>query len=339
MIVRPPGPFPPSGPEAPLEIDLGVRVRDRLFTKAELTGATREGIKAGLAAAIEAERWEEAAELLRAFVDTWPVAALVDGAREAWTRGPEGRALAVLWRAAELVRMGHGWTALPAGGWVLPDADWLRWAGEGGGVEVQPRSEGDGAAEVARALDIEVASAQPLVLPPVIDLPGPELADRRAWVCGALARGEAAAVRFTAPVPDDPASQLALGEVRLEGDAQAAFERYGLAGLVVGRAPAWDEVLGSAPAGEPGEVLRPTCDTALLPGPPSRLARGQVQTVGWLLWPAPYRPLPVAPRAVAVLRALDGRRDRVAVAKCLGVPVEAVAPVLDELVTIGAATG
>ena len=37
------------------------------------------------------------------------------------------------------------------------------------------------------------------------------------------------------PVPNDSASQLAMGEIRLEARAQHAFEAYGWAGLWVTR--------------------------------------------------------------------------------------------------------
>jgi hypothetical protein len=165
-----------------------------------------------------------------------------------------------------------------------------------------------------------------------------ELASRREELARRLVHAEIAAVAVEGELPADTQTVLALGEMRLEGLAQRAYERFGAAGLLAPRAPSFSEILRPAPSGVQGEKLRQACDTAILPGPPSALARGEGSPVGWLLWRGPYASVPVQPEAVALLGALDGTRDLAEVAEALGAPANVVAEMAQQLVKLGAAT-
>ena len=171
-------------------------------------------------------------------------------------------------------------------------------------------------------------------LPPYLAISGSDLAGRRAELCQKAAAGELHAVLFSSPVPGDPASQLALGELRMEAASQRAVEAYGLPGLLAPDAPLWREALGSAPAGRSGSPLRAMCDIAILPGTPARLRQGNAAPVGWLLWNGPARPLPVADSAIALIRNIGkGVPEAIAAAE---LEPEQGRAVLNELVQIGA---
>jgi hypothetical protein len=340
MIVRPPAPFPPLGAEAPGTLDLGVRLRDQLFVGAVLGGPLRQAISGRLGQAVEAQQWHAAARLLEAFLDSFPVASLVDAARLRWTEGPDADALAVLARAGELICLAMDWGAAPDGCWPWPSDAWIEGTiGSVGVSAVEQRDPQDGAEALALLLG-EVPVDEGIlseVLPPHATVPGARLAERREELCGWLARGDLTAVRVTGELPDAPAAQLALGEIRLEGERQAALERFGVAGLRAGAVRDWKAQLrpqATAPLHGP---LAPRCAAAVLPGTPGRLARGDARPVGWLLWNAPSPPVAVQPAAVAVLRELDGQRDLADVAASLEAPPEAVEAVAAELCRVGAA--
>jgi hypothetical protein len=340
MIVRPPAPFPPLGAELPGTLDLGVRLRDQLFVGAVLSGPLRQALSGRLGQAVNAGEWRGAARLLAAYLDSYPLAALLDAARLRWTDGPDPDALAVLARAGELVCLAMDWQAGPDGCWPWPSTAWIEGTIGGVGVSaVEQRDPQDGAEQLALLLG-EVPVDEGIlseVLPPHATVSGERLAERREELCGWLARGDLTAVRVTGELPDDPAARLALGEIRLEGERQAALERFGLAGLRAGSVRDWKAQLrpqATAPVHGP---LVPRCSAAVLPGTPGRLARGDASPVGWLLWNAPTAPVAVQPAAVAVLRELDGERDLAAVAGSLEAPPEAVQAVAAELCRVGAA--
>jgi hypothetical protein len=339
LILRPIGPFPPVGAEAPGEVDLGVRLRDRCLCRDFLVGLVRGGLWSGLAAAVEAERYAQASELLRMWLESWPLAALVDPARRQWTRGASPEALGVLVRVSELVRAATAWPALGTGPWPAPDAAWLASAAGApadGRWQLVGRGIADGSDVVAGAIAVDRAEPQPLSLPPTLAVAGELLAARRHELTRAIARGELAAVEITSPVPPDAASQLALGELRMESDCQVAYEQVGIAGLVAGGLEPWDAGLLPVPTGRLGRHLRATCQTFLLPGTPQRLRQGQTDTIGWLVWEGPHRPVAVHPVAVETLRAMDGRRDVAGVASQLGLDADALLPVVEELARVGA---
>ena len=321
-------------------LDLGVRLRDQLFVGAVIGGPLRQALSGRLGQAVEAQRWHAAARLLEAFLDSFPVAALVDDARLRWTGSPDPEALAVLGRAGELVCLAMDWGAAPDGCWPWPSDAWIE--GTIGTVAVsavEQRDPQDGAEQLALLLG-EVPLDEGIfdeVLPPHATVLAERLVERREELCGWLARGDLSAVRLLDALPDTPAARLAMGEVMLEGERQAALERYGLAGLRAGVVKDWRKQLrpqATAPVHGP---LEPRCAAAVLPGTPGRLERGDASPVGWLLWEEATAPLPVQPAAVAVLRALDGQKELSAVAAALEAPPEAVEAVAAELCRVGAA--
>jgi hypothetical protein len=338
--VLPFAPFPPTAVERPGTVDLAARLQDRFFCAAWLGEPARMALEQRLALAVDGARWGRAAALLRALLDCWPLAATVEAARQGWLDRRDPVALARLARVAEIVRQAQGWEALPAGPWCLPDPAWIRAEVGALSVRVSPRCPADGAQAVAEAIGTPL-EAEP-DLPQGLSLqPAASLAEHRAALGRSLSEGRLGAVLIQGEHPDDAASQLALGELRLEGSHQHAVERFGLAGLELepdGPLPAWDQALAPATPGAGGAVLRAVASGRFLPGPVGALAAGRPQRVGYLLWAGPHPPVPVAPVAVAVLQALDGVRDTTAVAQVLGGPIDQVALVLDELVRLGAAT-
>jgi hypothetical protein len=338
VIVVPPGPFPPLGGEPQGVMDLGVRLRDQLFVGPVLRGPMRDAISGRLGRALAADEWETAGALLGAWLDTWPVGALVDEARTRWTSRPDGAALAVLGRAGELIRLAMDWGASPDGAWPWPSDAWMEGMVGTASVEaVLRRDPTDGAALVSSLFDVPLDDGAFDDLPPHAVVPGSALAARRVELGCWLARDELRAVRITGPVPNEPEAALALGEIRLEGSGQSALERWGLAGLRAGTVPAWQSALGPRPVAPVVGVLAARCQVAILPGTPDRLARGESGSVGWLLWEAPTAPVPVSRPAVAVLQAFDGEKNLDEVAASLGAPLEVVREVAAELCHLGAA--
>jgi hypothetical protein len=265
----------------------------------------RERLEQRLALAVDGGRWELAAAYAAALVDSWPVLAALEQARQRWRSERDPAALVILARADELQRLARG-------------------------EELDEHA----------PLPGERASLPPGVERVAVE----ELSGRRARLARALARGVLRAV-LVGGRAEGPEQQLALGELRLEGSHQRMVERFGLQALELSAEQAAEDWrwggrdgLGSPSPGQPGPVLVAACQGRFLPGPPSALRAGRPQRVGWLLWDAPVRPIMVAPVAVAVLSALDGTRDTHAIAELLRGPVEGVGEVLDELVALGAAT-
>ena len=369
-VLFPPGPFPPMDPLEPdtedesLEdsldapdpetelvdtgavTDLGASFRDQLYTGHHLDGRARSALQARLRGALESGDWNGAAELLTAWADTFSLSAMVDDANDQWSTEPDGWSLAVLARSAQVVGMALGWTPSPDGPWPWPDAASLRAAV--GPVDpatdvVVRRHPLDGADRLATLLGLKVEDAEAMKLPEHVLASPEELVDRRAELAAGLADGLCHAVVLTGPPPQTPQVALARGELRMEGAAQVAVDRYGLAGLLAPDAPSWPEVRTPAPAEavdglELTAVLDATCDGALVPGPPGRLRRGEVDTVGVLLFVGPHPPVWVAPVAVHVLRGLNGQRTLGELAAAMDAPPDALLAVASELLSLGAAT-
>ncbi len=317
----PPGLFPPSVTSDDGLPDLAARLWRSFFDPAWMAMDGRARLEDRLALAVDGAEWERAAELLAAFVDTWPLSASIAEAGCAWRDQADLRALCIIARTAEVVRLALGWDLLDDGCWLVPPASWLR-RGESAG------------------------SLLPSTLPASVQrVAATELAAQRARLASALALGELSAVLVDGEPPADAATQLALGELRLEGSHQVLVERYGLAAVrvpreCVDRARRWqdEDLLDTPLPGTPGPVLTARCQGRFMPGPHSAVRAGRPQRVGYLLWDAPVRPVMVAPVAVAVLQVLDGVRDTTAVAEALGGPRDQVQAILDELVAMGAAT-
>ncbi|MCB9781024.1 MAG: hypothetical protein H6742_20815 [Alphaproteobacteria bacterium] len=340
LRLLPLGPFPPWGRALPADgvLDLGALLRDQLLARGVLSGPARQALQARFAQALEAGDLPRAADLLGLWLDTWPLAAAIEQARAEWTAAPSAEALAIIERAAACVLDGFGWRRIPGTPWPCPPDEWIVAQTEGRTVRLSGRGEADGAVLVSAALGVPVSGEEDPGLPVVRSVDGLALVGERSALARALVTGEAAAVRLTSPPPPSPAAALALGELRMEGPHQRAYERWGPAGLRVEGEAHWEELLEDADAGEAGAVLMPLAEGLLAPGPASALRRGRVDTVGFLLWDAPFRPVAVHPVAVHVLRALDGERDAAAVAAAVQGPPDQVAQVLAELVRVGAAT-
>jgi len=337
MKVWSPGPCPPTGVLRGEGCDLGALLLESHYSQAHLVHEARPRLQAMLAELLDGGESAEAATVLQALVDTWPAAALVDAAARLWTEQGAAAALSVLGRVAELLCLAHGWSPLGRGPWPMPDDDWVRANVPAGASEICRRTEADGAVAVGELMGLNV-SDRAWALPCVEVVRGEELVSRRGELARRLVLAEIAALDIEGPVPAGPDAALAMGELCMEAMAQAAFDRYGVAGLLAPRAPAWSEILRPAPAGVMGEILRRTCDGAVLPGTPAALARGEVSGTGWLLWRGPYLPIAVQPEAVTLLGALDGEKDLEQVAAQLEVPLDAVQSMAEELVRVGAAT-
>ena len=367
-FILPPGPFPPvdspepdtedelsddfDAPEPETEfvptgevLDLGAIFRDRLYTGHHLDGPARSALQSRLKEALESGDMARGAEVLAAWADTWSLSAMVDDANERWSTEPDGLSLTVLARAAEVVRLALGWATGPSGPWPWPDEAALRAAV--GVVDpardcVLARHPLDGAEQLAASLGLPVQAGNRLELPPHLLLPAEDLIPRRAELGAALAGGDYAAVVLLGEPWETPDAALARGELRLEGEAQVAVDHYGLAGLLASDAPAWAAARGPAPAvagasPDLDTVLDAACDGALVPGPPGRVRRGVLDTVGVLLWVGPHPPVWVAPVAVHVLRGLNGTRSLGQLAEAMGAPPDAMLEVASELLRVGAA--
>lgn len=340
LVLRPVGPFLTGAAEAQGEINLGVRLRERLFTSAALAGPLRAALGDRLRAALMEGDGEAAADALLAWVQTWSLAAMVDEARTRWTQAPDGAALAVLVAAAEVIAKAKGWPMGVDGRWPEPDEAWVRSALEGASPEaVVKRHPDDGAEPLAALLGLPLIEAPPLPSPPVLAIPGEALAPRRAELCGAVARGALAAIRFTSPPPDDLPTRLALGELHLESDHQLRLDRLGLAGLTVNEAPTFAELLSPAPPGAPGEPRRRLCDVAIIPGPPSALRAGRPRPTAWLLFRGPHPPIPTIVEAGRLLQALDGERPFAEAAALAGLAPAQAEELAEALRGLGALTG
>ena len=174
------------------------------------------------------------------------------------------------------------------------------------------------AKEVASLVGVSAEIPLAEELPELLSVRGEELVDLRRELCAKAAKGELLAVRITTPVPSDPASQLAYGELRMEAKAQRAVDMYGAYGLLAPDAPSWTEALKSWEGGAPSGQQKPDglswnqvefrrmVDLAQLPGMPGRLVAGDTTPIWWLLWNGPARPLPISDDAAQVLRALSG---------------------------------
>jgi hypothetical protein len=316
-------------------VDLGILLREEFFCAERIQGPVRQGLKLGLGAAIEGSRPVHAAHYLAAFLDSFAVGAMVDPSRDSWTRGPDPMALAVLARAAGLICLGEGMPALPGGPWPRPSDEWIRHHAQGAET-IQQEHPDDGADWVAELLGLKIERVSPVPLPELIQVPGEELAARRIEIVSALVSEDAVAVELATPLPQDPESLLAMGEIRLEARAQCAMEAYGRAGLLVKEYVRFEALLRAAPPGVLGEACVPFCQVALLPGTPAGLARGELQTTGWLLWDRAVAPVPVTPVAVELIRALDGNKGVEALSEDLSIPGEQVSSIIEVLCQLGA---
>jgi hypothetical protein len=259
------------------------------FQPAQLEAFIRPGLSHLLNDALEIQNFDRASEILSAFIDTWPIASIIETAHARWEAEQDPLSLAVLSRARVILSILGG---------SVPELN------------------------------------LPEKSPPYLIMKGSELASRRAELCKDAAIGSLHAVLFSTPVPIEPASQLALGELRMEAIAQQSVERYGLPGLFAPDAPLFEDTLGRAPAGKKGEQLRRMCDIAQLPGTPARILNGDARPVGWLLWNGPAKPLPVADVAYQLVRHVDKGLEGAATA--VGIPITQAKSIIEDLISLGA---
>lgn len=169
MHLLPPGPYLPHGDPPSGDIDLGCRLRDDFFHRRAVQ-RSREALGHLLPVLLHHGEYDAASRVCQAWLETWPAAALIDGACEAWRGGPDPRARAVLERVTELHALAHGWEILPSGLSLLPDAAWLRGQLQSRTeITVISRGEGDGSEDVAERLGLTVG---------LVDFSFPDLPER-----------------------------------------------------------------------------------------------------------------------------------------------------------------
>jgi len=269
-------------------------------------------------------------------LDTWPLAAMIGDAMQDWIDGPNASSLAVMARCAEVVAPAVGWPLSIDRRWPMPDETWIRDSAGQGPFVVIGRGPRDAAPAVAVSLDSPLGKSELLPLPPVIAAQGDELAARLDEFTAALKSGEVAAIRFETPVPWDDASRAALKALHEASPVQRSFELYGHAALVTGPVPAWKDLLTDAPEGRPSPTPSRVCDAVVLP---MMNAQGELETVGCLLWEAPFKAVTINPSGVEILRRLDGETSVSEIASAVGSPESNVARIVQQLVDLGAASG
>lgn len=333
--VHPPGPYPPHGPEPEGEIDLGIRLRDLMYTRRAIAGWGRRALSERLSAvARNPMRLAMASGWIDDLPATWPLASLIDDARERWTQGPDGDALAVLLRASHLLSPVLGWPTSIDRRWPMPDPDWVRdQLPDEAPIIWVPRAPADGTTGLSIVFESEVEAgslSEPRVIPAGMDQIE---ADPEAFV--RALEGRAEAIQVTTPGPSTEAQRDAWDRVRSIGRKQHCYDRAGLAGLAVEHVPRFGDLLKNAPPGEPGDRLIASCDVLFLP---TLEDEGKVGLVGVVAWDAPFHPVRVVPGAAEVLRHLNGQAGVEDLARTFEVDTATVTEVLDQLVSLGAAT-
>ncbi len=317
-------------------MDLGIRLRDLLYRRALVEGPVRNAF---LNRVTEASRDPHsmlmAMPAIENLLDTWPLAHLVDDARNRWIQGADGTALAVLSRAARLVSAVLGYPVVIDGRWPMPDVEWIEQQVGPGPHAVVHRGFKDGAPAMAVVLRASHSGHEPVELPNLLVTHGDTFADDLPGLLQSLQSGAAAAVRFETPHDYGDAAMAGIEQLRAAAPAQLAFDRYGHAGLLAPDAPAWDDLLRDAPAGDMGEVLLRTCDALVLP---TLNEDGKVEAFAAVVWDAPYRPLRLIPGAGELLRRLDGTKDIATIAQEVSAPEATVRNLYEQLAGLGACT-
>ena len=337
MNLWPPGPCPPTALLRGEGCDLGVRLLEVCYTQSHIQSVVRPALERRIAEALERGDGPAAAAALQGMLDSWPVAALIDASVKLWTDRAAAAVVPVLAKAAELLCLAHGWSKVGSGPWPMPDEEWITAQIPPGVRSICRRSDTDGS-DLLEGITGHAVVERPWALPAVDVVSAEMLVPNRGEIVGRLVRAEVACIELVGELPPGPDARLAMGEVRMEALAQAAYERFGVAGLIAPRAPMWRQLLRPAPAGTEGDVLHQACDTAVIPGPPSALIQGTASPVGWLLWRGPHGAVAVQPEAVAVLGQLDGERTIQQIADSMDAPAGVVKQMADQLVKLGAAT-
>lgn len=334
QVVFPPGPYPPHGSEQPGTIDLGIRVRDQLLRREVIEGAVRQELASRLSAVARAGRLAMSPHLVDALVDTWPLAAMIDEAREQWIQGPDLHALTIIERGMKVVSMALGWPETIDRRWPMPDLDWiLRQVGEGSFV-VQCRGDRDGAPAVAAALGCELVPRPAKDAPAILRVQGDELTAKIDDIMQSMQSQEIRAVHFETPVPWDNDSRDALTLLESEFKVQRAFRRHGLVGLAVEDcAEEFRDLLATPPPGRREDKPIARCDALMVPRTDNQ---GRSALAGVLVWREPYRPMWVHPFAIELLQQLNGQRDKAQLLKQFELDEPTLDGLLDQLQELGA---
>lgn len=332
--VFPPGPYPPSGPAPEGAIDLGVRLRDTLYRRSVVLDA-RSALQSSIRMASRSPRQLlMALPSIDAFLDSWPLASMIEDAVFAWTRQPDPESLAVMHRTAEVVASVLGWPRSVDRRWPLPDEAWMRRQIDGP-VEVIRRAPRDGSAAVAMALDAGFGRSERIPLEGLLQVHGDELALRIDELEQALTSGRARVVDVDGWIPWDEASQAAADRLRACTPLQKAYSHFGLAALEAGGGVPFQELLEDAPAGQMGRQMRRVGDAVLIP---TMDGSGNIHPIGVLCWDDRYRPVKVNPVAITVLDAIGAHDDLDAVARSLQADRSELDPLLEQLAEVGAIT-
>lgn len=332
--VFPPGPYPPSGHEPEGVVDLGIRLRDTLYRRSVVLDA-RNALQNSIRLASRSPR-----QLLMslpsidAFIDSWPLAAMVDDAVATWRVEPNPHALAVLHRTAEVVGSVLGWPRSVDRRWPLPDEAWMRRQVEGP-AEVVRRGPRDGSAAVAMALDCGFGASEKISLPAMLEIHGDELVARLDEAILALAKDEVRAVEVDGWIPWDDDSQTAIAVLRESQPLQGAYAHFGLAALEAGGGVPFAKLLQPAPKGVVADQMRRVGDAVVIPNMDNA---GNIHPVGVLCWDDHYEPVRVNPVAITVLDAIGTHHDLDAVAASLQAERAEVMALVEQLADVGAIT-
>lgn len=331
--VHPPGPYPPTGEELPGEVDLGVRLRDTLYRRAVVLDARKALYGNIRMASRSAQQVLMALPAIDAFVDTYPLAAMIDDAVASWKQEPTPDALTVLRRGADVLGSVLGWPRSVDRRWPLPDEGWMRRQVDGPAIVV-PRGPRDGSAATAVALDA-VFGARESDYPKQVVIHGDELVARVPELLEQMAEDGQITVDVAGWIPWDDASQQAFHQLAESTPLQAAYARCGLAALAAGGGGDFADLLGTAPPGELGERLRAVGEAVVVP----HLAEnGSVEPHGVLVWDDHYAPVRVNPVVTSLIEALADQPTIDQLAERLKSERTVVEDVVRQLVEVGAVT-
>lgn len=333
--VHPPGPFPPSGDELPGEVDLGIRLRDALYRRAVVLDA-RKALHSNIrASARSPHQVMMALPSIEAYLDTFPLASMIEDAVADWRVEPNPYSLTVMARAADVVGSVLGWPRSVDRRWPLPDEAWMRRQVQGPAIVI-PRGPRDGAPAAAVALDAVLGLREALPLPQMVTVSGDELTTRIEDLTAALRLDVVKAVDVCGWIPWDDASQTAYKRLALATPLQASYARCGVAALAAGGGGSFADLLEPPPPGEMGERLRATCQAVVVP---HLGENGTIEPHGVLVWDDRHPGIRVNPVIGTIIESIRDQPTLDELATRLKSERSVVEDVVRQLVEIGAVTG
>ncbi len=286
-------------------------VLDEIATEPMMHGALRESLYVRLGALVESGDQALANEVLHAFLDCWSLGAVVDDARERWWQSSDPESLAILVRAAEVIRLAIGWQTGPSGPWPIPDESWF------------------------------AANERPWVASPglstasIAEVGADDLVQQNEHWMAEIRKGGVTAVLISGEPSDESAFGIAMRQVRTVLPRQRDFERAGFAAAHVENIPEYGAGWSEASAGSAGDPLQPMADGVVVPA----LDTGApMAMVGWLVWPKAHLPIRVHPISIAILNEIDGQIPSAQVAAKLDIPLDRWDDLVESLLILGAAT-